>query len=483
MKRSILLFVTVVVFALIAVSTAPFWFGLEAEKTYQRLITRPVPGGVIINSTQYTRGWLSSTAENVITLPNVPFDLTATHHIKHGPFRFARLMRGEFDLTPVKAVIDTRISITPKKGDTAFGQTVAQLPELRAETVVHLWGNGMTQIELPALKRTADNGGALDWRGLTGSVRFDGEFKRFVVDVQSPGITVTGAPGKGGVNIGKLSLRSNMQEGPHRFMLGDSDFTVDQVALGDNLLKFEGFAFHAGARATGDNLNVTLVYRLKALQFLQDRSGPGELAIELRNLDSATLRRFDDELDVIGGKNLPREQMKMILAGRALELVSALAKNSPELEVTRLSFHSDGGELTGHAKVAVANEDRNLGQNPMALLTAVHGDAELSLPPEMLKPLLGPLIERDLVASTGQRGGISRAELAKMTPETRSRVIEQALPLYLSRHTFTRMLVPDNGRYKFNATLDQGRFMINGRPWTPGETVPGTVATAPQRKR
>jgi uncharacterized protein YdgA (DUF945 family) len=480
-KRPILLFITVVIFAAIAVSAAPIWFGIEAEKAYQRLTTRPAPGGVTIRNGEYTRGWLGSTAETVIDLPNAPFELTATHHIHHGPLRFARLLRGEFDLTPVQAVIDTRISITPKRDNATLRQVLAELPELRAETVVHLGGDGVTHLDLPAIKRTSENGGTLDWRGLSGDIRFDGDFKRFTIAMHSPGVVVTGAPGKGGVTIGKFDLRSDLQEGPNHYLLGDSDFTVDQVALGDNVITLDGFAFHGGARATGDNLNVSLRYRLKGLQFLRDRSGPGELAVELRNLDSATLRRFDNELDAIGAKHLPRQQMTMVLTGRALELVAALARNSPELEVTKLSFKSGDGELTGHAKVIVAGNDPNLGQNPMALLMAVHGDAELSLPPEMLKPILGPLIERDLVASAGRRGGISREELAKMTPETRSRIVEQAIPLYLPKHEFTRLLVPDNGRYKFSATLNQGQFMVNGKPWTPGEAMP--VASAGNRVR
>jgi uncharacterized protein YdgA (DUF945 family) len=477
-KRSILAPIAVLIFILIGLSTAPFWFGMEAEQVYQQLLARPAPGGVSFTHRSYTRGWLSSTAENVINVRGAPVELVATHHIYHGPFQFARLFGGEVDLTPVQAVITTRISIGTKGGDAALKDVLAQLPELVATTTIHLNGSGVIHLDLPSLKRSSPEGGAIDWRGLSGDVHFDGEWKQFVVDMQSAGLVVNG-PAGGNLSITNVGLHSNTQEDAHGLMLGDGQISIGQFSH-NNSLTLDGLAFRGATHASGDNVNLSLGYRVGSVQIAGQRHGPGELAVELRNLDGATLQRLQKEMDAIVQKNLPPEQARMMLTGKLMELLTQLARKSPEIEVTRLSFKSGDGELTGKGKLVVDGSDPNVAQNPLLLLVATHGDAELMLPPAMLRPFLAPFVEKDLQASTGKRGGISRDELARLTPEARNRVIDRALPMYLSRHPFTSMLVADNGRYKLVASLHQGKLLVNGQPWNPTGASQSKPAARPR---
>ena len=77
-------------------------------------------------------------------------------------------------------------------------------------------------------------------------------------------------------------------------------------------------------------------------------------------------------------------------------LIASLSKNAPELEVTKLSFKAREGELTGTAKLVLDGSKLNVAENMMLLLRALQGDAELSIPPSMVKAILTPRIRSDI---------------------------------------------------------------------------------------
>jgi len=78
--------------------------------------------------------------------------------------------------------------------------------------------------------------------------------------------------------------------------------------------------------------------------------------------------------------------------------------------------------------------------------------------------LLAPLIMQDIQAYR-QGGRLTAEEIGRLDPETLARVVDQALPLYLSRHDLTKYLIHDNGQYRIVATLRQGQILVNNQPW------------------
>ena len=124
--------------------------------------------------------------------------------------------------------------------------------------------------------------------------------------------------------------------------------------------------------------------------------GPGELTIEARRLDAAALVKFKNELDAIYRGQPPPAQAALMAAGKAMELIAALSRQAPELEITKLSFKTREGEITGKAKFVLDGRKHNAAQNPLQLLLALSGQGELSIPAPVLKQLLSPVIRRDI---------------------------------------------------------------------------------------
>jgi uncharacterized protein YdgA (DUF945 family) len=488
MKKILIGILGLVALPLAALGGASFWFGLQAEKYYQDALKRASKNGWSLTGKHYDRGWMSATAETLIRYQNLPVELSATHQISHGPWAIDRLLAGEIDLTPVQARIASRVTLTVKEAPAAMQPVLAQLPALAVDTTLAFSGAGVARLEIPALKKSAPDGTTLEWRGLQGDIHFDPEWKKIKADLRAPGLRLFQTQSAQDLlTLTKLNIRTDVQEGVAGFYLGEGSVALERAGFGNPAFPvvLQGLSFSSQTRAAGDSLNVTVKYKVNAIEVANEAHGPGGFTLELRNLDAVALRKFEGEFDALSRQNLPKEQANLMLTGKLLEYAALLAKKAPELEITKLNFTSGGSELSGRAKLVVDGSQSNITENPMLLLTAVRGDLELSLPGPMLRPLLAPLIRAD-IETQRQRGKLSEAEYAQLTPEVFARIVDQLLPLYLPQHPFTRMLIKEDARYRLTATLKQGQVLVNNQPWSMGG--PGPLADArgsasvPQKK-
>jgi hypothetical protein len=153
----------------------------------------------------------------------------------------------------------------------------------------------------------------------------------------------------------------------------------------------------------------------------------------------------------------------MMVAAETMKLIASLSKSAPELEVTKLSFKAREGELTGKAKLVLDGSKLNVAENMMLLLRALQGDAELSIPPSMVKAILTPLIRSD-IENYKQRGILSQREANQLTPDVMSRIVDEVYPSYLNKNSFTKLLIPSGAYYTITASFRQGKFLVNNRP-------------------
>lgn len=465
MKKSVLAAVFAVIALLILVAVAlPFWFGLKAEKTYSVMLDRLSGGSdVRLISSKYQRGWLSSTAESVIQSPKLPFELIARHRIDHGPIPMGRILQGEWRATPVIALIASQVFLSVPGKENAM-----EWPPLTADSTFWLNGDGVVHIKMGPIKQSGAQGQSFDWRGMSGDIIFDREWKRIRVDLLAPSLSLplSSDATEGKLTLSKLSLHSDMQEGSAGYFFGDVTLGLGQLdisnANGDMGLR--GVDIATSAHPSGETVNLTFRYKLEELRLAQERLGPGELVIEVRQLDAVSLMKFKNEMDAISRGNPLSSQAEMMVAGKMLALIGALAKNAPELEITRLSFKTREGEIRGKAKFVLDGRRRNLGQSPAQLLTAVSGNLEMSIPEPVLKRMLVPMIRRDIEAYR-RSGALSEGELAKLSPDVMTEIVDRMFPRYLARNEFTRLLVEDEGRYILKLSIRRGQVLINGQPW------------------
>ncbi len=447
---------------LLAALALPFWFGLQAEKSYLALLTQlSRRSGLQFTSAHYERGWFSSTAETVIRHPQIPLELIARHRISHGPFPVDRILAGNWQFTPVQARITSQIVL-----NTAAGQNTPDFPPLNTETTFQLNGDGALHAEMVSIRKTGAQGQAIDWRGFSGEAHFDREWKKIRFEARMPALSL-GAPGQtGGMALSGLSWHSDLREGVAGFLFGDSALTIGQLQFGggNGPVVVNGLEISGVARPAGENLDLMLRYRIEELRAADQRLGPGELAIEAHHLDTAALMKFKNELDAINRGNTPPPQAALMVAGKAMELIAALSRQAPDLEITKLSFKTRQGEITGKAKFVLDGRKNGVAQSPLQLLMALSGQGELSIPAPVLKQMLTPAIRRDVQAYQRSRA-LTPQEMAELTPQAMGEIVDRALPQYLARNGLTRYLVEDGDLYKLTISIRRGQLLVNGQPW------------------
>lgn len=454
---------TLVLLLTAALVGLPFWLGTEAEKTYQTLLERASrSSGLVLKGKTYERGWFRSSAETLIRYPGLPLELTATHKIDHGPFPLTRWLQGDFSLTPIQARIESEMRVAATEQD-----GVVTLPPLTTDLTIDLHGDGRMRIALPPSHTQGADGANFDWRGLTGDIGFDREWKKFHLALQAPGFAFTKTSDNATeVSVSKITLSSNLQEGVAGYLFGDNAFAIGQMNFQSPAahVTVQGMEIAASSRAAGESVNMVLDYQIQAINTAAEHYGPGQVTVELRKLDAATLMKFRNEMETIYRKDLPPAQASLMTLGKSMELIGALSKKVPELEITHLSFKTAQGELQGKGKLVLDGSKANIAENPMQLLTALSGNFELSIPPGMVRQILAPLILSD-IESYRQAGTLSARERANLDPATMAKVVDQALPLYLAQNPFTRNLVLEKDMYKLRASIRRGQLLVNNTPW------------------
>ena len=463
MKKYVLAAVTtIILLPVLLVLALPFWFGREAEKTYHDMLDQlSGRSGILFTAKHYERGWLSSSAETTLRHPQIPLEFKARHRISHGPLPLDRFLEGDWRLTPVQARITSQISL-----DAPGKQNTSSWPPLSAETTLRLNGDGTLHAEMPPIETTGDKGEIIDWRGISADITFDQAWRKIRLDAHLPSLSVTASGQQGDVTLSKVTMHSDTQEGIAGYFFGEGSLSVGRLEFGkaSGRVGLKGLALSVTARPADDTVNMIFRYTLNEGIVTDETFGPVQLVMEARRLDAASLVKFKKAIDVINRGNPPNPQMAILITGKTVVLLGELAKKAPELEITRLSFKTNEGEITGKAKFVLDGRNRDLTQSPVKLLTTLTGNLEISIPEPLLKRLLTPVIRQDIVAFR-QRGALTADELAKLDPEAMAKIVNLAFPQYLSRNEFTRLLVEEKGLYKLNLSVRRGQMLINGNPW------------------
>jgi uncharacterized protein YdgA (DUF945 family) len=440
---------------------APYYFGMQMEDNFGGQLRQfAQQSGVVIENVRFERGLLSSEASNQFAIPQAKLRIDAVHRIQHGPLPLMVLLEGGGLPTPAAAVVHTTLRLQTTTGaDASLAAFAKQVPPLEITTTMGFDGAGHADITMAGMRKQIEKE-TVQWSGLSGSLDFEPDLAATRMRITSPSLMIKTAQGQ--VTVNNVALDSNMRRGADGMSYGKTSFVVSKVSA-PPVLDMEELRFDADIRPKGKNVEAEVRYSLKQAKLAGTAYGPGEIAVVLRNLDGATLKKFEQELNALQQRKLPEEQMQIIMMGKVMELVGKLAATKPELEVTRLSFRIGDATLKGRAKFTVDAGGQDVAQNPMLLVTAVRGDAEITIPKALLKAAVKTQIERDLVALQ-MEGKLSTNDQQNLSPAALDRIAEQAYPMYLQEKGFARFLVDNGDHMSAYLQVDGGRIALNGIP-------------------
>jgi len=449
LRKAILILFVLVLIVLGAIAGAPYWFGMQAETAYREMLEQATrEGRLTLSANQYDRGWFSSTATATMTPAALPFSLVVTSTIHHGPFPMADGFPP--DWTPLTAIIDNRIAVA----------SAPTLPPLNARTRIDLDRQSSTRLDIPAHK-LAREGGAITWQAIRGEVSGSADARRFQTNLQTPSLKIEGADGS--ATLSQLSFRGERRPAPSGLSLLDFVVVAANVGTKRGALEssLDGLKLSMNSEEKNGELTLKFGFEFRELRDAAKTYGPAHMVIRLGRLDSATLYRYQQQLSAAkrkaGGEPAPGA------IGKTLELIAALAQKSPELELTRLSVKTPAGEVSGSGRLALDATGLDVTENPLLLLSALKGDAEIGLPAGVVRSLA----ERDIRRKLDQyktRGDLSAAQAQQLTPEKTAEIVARAMPGAIRDVVQTLHLEADGDGYKARASLRQGRLLVNGQP-------------------
>jgi uncharacterized protein YdgA (DUF945 family) len=335
------------------------------------------------------------------------------------------------------------------------------LPPIEIDTLLRFSGDGEFLINLPPTDKKTDDSTSIQWRGMSGNITFDADWKKFKMNFESPGLAVESDKSK--FSVSNIRVDYDMYEGIAEYLFGGGSIHVAKMNFGP-AANVSGFKLTTKAKPVGGNMVLTVGYHVKNITVAEEKYGPGQLEFELRNLNVKTLRQFEREINNLYKQDMPQEQASMIMLGKLMQLAAELSKQVPEMEITKLSFKTKNGDINGKAKFILDGSQLNVSENPMLLITAFSGDAELVIPKDIVRSIVRPLVAQDIETYINM-GALTAQASERLTPDLMNKVIDQAMPLYLPRNPLTRLLVEDGEHYKITASVKRGQFYVNDQPW------------------
>lgn len=464
MKKIFTIFIVVVVVVILAAAALPYWFGMQAEDAHNAMLQKISEGGELtITNSSFQRGWFESTADATFAITDLPgASLSVLHRVSHGPLPLDE----DFQPMPLLARLKSQISISLPGG-------VVKLPPMNGKTTVYLAGNSVTRLEMEPYKKAAPKAGEtepfeLEWKGLNGEFALSADYKNIKGDMNAPLLQF--AFKNGSFSMNKLQLSIDTQESASGLDTGSMAFGVDKFSMDDKTkgeqINIEGLRLSTSTQEAAGNVNSTLTFQFRGLEAGGSRQGAGQIGMQLRKLDVATLVKFQKEVRELRKQKLPPEQVNMMVMGKTMELLGQLAKKSPELEITRLSFKAEDGEVTGRAKFVLDGSQLDVSGNPMLMLKALSGEGEINLPDSIVRLLAEPDVRRDIEALKSS-GKLSEKEIAKLTPKRLAAITTQALrdlPQYKDNVITRLRLVKDGPNYRIVAALKDGQLRVNNEP-------------------
>lgn len=457
---------------LLAVVATPFGFGYWADARLERLIAELSENGVItIDVVKTDRGWLNSTSELVVELRGdiarkyeeyqrnagaeaEPLRCTVRNHIHHGPWPFVEGAR------PAVAIVDSELVAGP------HCKALQDRLKLGVRTRLDFAGGGQTDMVIPEQTVSADGGqGTVNWRGLNAGIAFGADFTQIRTEVTSPGLDVSDPTAD--VSVRDLHWRSDVHEGIEALELGTFEFTVASLEFvpkaGEGLKTALGDMVLRGSSTEGQNATVDTEVSMSARTVSAGglQLGPAKYVLALRNMDAAAMAKIKRTVADVRLKNLPEQQASMLVGATLLGMLPDILKKEPVLEVSDLSIASPQGTAQGAARVTIDTADPAVFQNPLLLSQALVVDASLQVP----EALLVALAKRSIAQEVSTLGaGYSDEQIEAMA---RMRV-RQGMASDRARQWF----VLDDGVYRLELHMDQGRLTLNGRAVQPGALAP-----------
>jgi len=463
MKKLVLAFLLL---AIAGFGGVTLWGSLRAKQAYRTLILAIAESpDTRVLETSYERGWLQSKSRTSFEIrgrlgeffqqwlvglgrEEVRGRVGIRMHqtIEHGYTPVMEWLTGGLEGTPIVGRLETHLELD-RETQSELGAVLGHLPRVSVTTVIRASGVGESSVIVPAQrlesKLAGDEGGgwAAQWKGLRGKVVYTTDFDHFAASFESAGIE--GGSAGSLFALRDLKWTADLTRDESGLLVGDVKARVGSLRLasreeGAPGLELDDWAMSQSNAVEAGSFGSALQIRVQAIRLGDRVFGPGELELQLRNLDALSLARIQSR----GGLAPPhdRDVTRSSVGGGPVSLLSDLVSRSPQLEIRSLRLATPSGDLQAKLRIDLDGSRPELLRDFFTLLLVLELRAELECPAEILNALYQ------------ERG----EELLELRREG--------------------WVLLDGERYRSRLKFERGGLIVNGLPKTlgdlPGRTEP-----------
>ncbi len=452
MRKIAVSVVAVLVILVVIVGGASYWLGMQAQKTYTTLMQNIGDNGrITVSNVSYERGWLSSTAEATISVPGLPTGFSIISRIQHGPFPSI----ADLQFMPGMAVVKSELA--------ANSPGLAKLPPINARTMVFLDGNSKTQLDIPAFTQSAPGGTSFSWLPASGSFTVDADQTTVIGDITFPQVKLSSAVAS--ALITQATVNWTQPTGALGAAKTEFSLAIGHLATvgPKGKTSIDGLRLMSTEGEAAGSILATLSVQVRAVSDGISSYGPGQVVMQLRNLDALSLTKYQKEIQALEGRKLPVDQMGPAMQAKTTELIMNLVRKAPEFDISKLALQIGGSEITGKARFVLDGSGLPPGEIPTTFMQAANGEGKVSVPRAVIATLAQNEILQQLAAYKTQ-GALTPDEVKELTPDRISIITDTALPSYMDRVVASLGLVPDGGDFQWTVTAHQGQLLINNKP-------------------
>jgi len=366
----------------------------------------------------------------------------------HGPFAIASFSDMGALLSPVVSRVKTDVYV-----DQGAGTDSEPLP-VNITTLFKLVGGGVTRLGMDSWKGPIEDGDAqMQWDGVKGSFEFSEGYATQALDILAPLLSINGSDGV--FSVENMSIKSDTYIGLQDIELGTASLSVGKIAVKNpedkQSISVDSLSISAESTASGELVNTTLSLAMGMVDAAGLKVGPGALAIELNNLDAASVAKISKQVKEMRGSNMPEEQLSMMMGATMLSVLPDMLKQGPELLIKDMSLKSPYGTLSLTGSIRVDSTNEMAMANPLLLAEAVIADLKLSIPEDLMVAVYKLEVQKEL-----------EAESLEHTPEMLDEMARNRVTMQMSPLVAQGMLVYAEGQYTMNMSFESGKLELNG---------------------
>jgi len=368
------------------------------------------------------------------------------------------------------------------------------LPALKITTTVDKDGKGTSDFVLPEYKTQFVEGSdsfLLDWKGVTGQLNFDKQFKQLSVKTDFSGLvmeedgetfTLADKTHIGGtfdelmipqalkivlpqlqmtgkeeqINIANFMLDTTINRTENGVELYNLDFSLAEMAVKtedeEDGGEFHDLQLKLSNTLAKDKVDYGLLIKAGELllpEVMANTEKPMSYTTELKilNIDSSAIAGIQGTVREIQKQQMAGNDMGamggFMLLGKLMEVAPQLIAKSPAINLKDIQLVTPEGILNGELTLNLQGDKVANWQDVPALIAALQGQAEF----DMGKTLLASLLATSIQEETGQDEKASQA------------AAQQTIDMYLAQ----KFIVEQEDKYVLQANMSKGKLTVNER--------------------